>query len=168
MYTEKQETLYHRLIVKRNYAIVDPEKMVTCNSSNDRIQFFLCADQKLDMAYFYKSYDRVEPDVAHLIFIFEHATIQIKKLKMYKDVLRMEFFSVQELQRLLDGNRLIPKHVQVDDATRNAVLAQYGREHLPNLLQSDPVARLYDFAVDSVIQIDRPDVVYYRLVVPDE
>lgn len=132
------------------------------------IQFFICHQEKLDMSYFYKAYEQLRPGISHLIFIYTLATIQIKKLKMYKDILKIEFFNENELRRLLTGNRLIPAHSQVPDDEREQILKKFGRDNLPMILQTDPIVKLYDFDLDSVIQITRPDAMYYRLVVADD
>lgn len=165
-----QLQLIQQLIHIRHYRIESTENDFLIAQARDghRIQFFLCGDQKLDMAYFYKAYERLQHQVNHLFFLYSCATIQIKKLKMYKDILRIEFFSVNELQRLLTGNRLIPLHTQVDPDSRNVIFEKFGKENLPHLLQTDPIARLHDFELDAVVEIHRPDVVYYRLVVTDE
>jgi DNA-directed RNA polymerase subunit H (RpoH/RPB5) len=135
------------------------------------IQFFLCDHDKLDMNYFYKSYEQLAETTtpfSHLIFIYKVATIQIKKLKMYKDILKIEFFNENELRRLLTGHRLIPLHTQVDKTTRDEIVKKFGRDNLPMILHTDPMVKLHDFDVDSVLQIERPDGLYYRLVVVDE
>jgi DNA-directed RNA polymerase subunit H (RpoH/RPB5) len=166
MFTEN--ALCEQLIQLRGYTPLDLDKGLVMHRGQ-KIQFYICGTQKLDMAYFYKAYEQMIPEVTHLIFIYNHATIQIKKLKMYKDILRIEFFSVHELRRLLVGNRLIPPHRAVTDPTLEArIFRQFGKENLPQLLYTDPIARLYDFELDSLIEIHRPDVVYYRLVVADE
>jgi DNA-directed RNA polymerase subunit H (RpoH/RPB5) len=173
MFTENtqplcEQSLCEQLIQLRGYTPLDMTKGLV-QYRDQKIQFYVCGTHKLDMAYFYKSYDQMIPGVTHLIFVYNHATIQIKKLKMYKDILRIEFFSVHELRRLLVGNRLIPVHRAVSDPTMQArVYQQFGKEKLPQLLHTDPIARLYDFELDSLIEIQRPDVVYYRLVVADE
>jgi DNA-directed RNA polymerase subunit H (RpoH/RPB5) len=120
------------------------------------------------MSYFYKAYEQLSENISHLIFIYNFATIQIKKLKMYKDILKIEFFHENELRRLLIGNRLIPKHAQVDSETREQGIQSFGRDNLPMILHTDPMVRLYDFEMDSVVQIERPDAIYYRLVVSDD
>lgn len=166
MFTEND--LCERLITLRGYTPVDLTKGLVRNG-HEKIQFYVCGIHKLDMAFFYKAHEQMHPDVTHLIFIYNHATIQIKKLKMYKDILRIEFFSVHELRRLLVGNRLIPPHRAVDAPdTKARVFQQFGKENLPQLLHSDPIARLYDFELDTLVEIQRPDVLYYRLVVADE
>jgi len=165
MFTEND--LCERLIHLRGYIPLDLSKGLVRNRDR-KIQFYVCGTQKLDMAFFYKAYEQMIPEVVHLIFIYNHATIQIKKLKMYKDILRIEFFSAHELRRLLTGNRLIPPHRAVDPGTEARILQQFGKETLPHLLHTDPIARLYDFDLDALVEIQRPDVVYYRLVVADE
>lgn len=165
-----QFQLIQQLIKLRNYQIesVDTDHLTAQSENGRRIQFFLCGDHKLDMAYFYKAYERLDQNVNHLFFLYSCATIQIKKLKMYKDILRIEFFSVNELQRLLIGNRLIPTHTQVDPHSRDLICQKFGKENLPHLLQTDPIARLHDFDLDAVVEIHRADVIYYRLVVTDD
>jgi DNA-directed RNA polymerase subunit H (RpoH/RPB5) len=161
--------IFEQLVRLRGYTILDSKTYLVFNPVNQtRIQFFLCNQEKLDMSYFYKAYEQLPENISHLVFIYNFATIQIKKLKMYKDILKIEFFHENELRRLLIGNRLIPKHAQVDTQTREQVIQTFGRDNLPMILHTDPMVRLHDFELDSVVQIDRPDAVYYRLVVSDD
>lgn len=162
-----EQELFKQLVQLRGYTHAADQPCIVHNGA-ERIQAFLCGAHKLDMAYFYKAYEQMDPQVTHMIFVYTVATIQIKKLKMYKDVLRIEFFSVNELRRLLRGNRLVPPHVRVDAATEARICATFGKENLPHLLQTDPIARLHDFKADTVVEIQRADAIYFRLVVPDE
>lgn len=163
----------------RNYDILEQtENRSICYNpiQNDHIQVFLCEESKLDMGYFYKSYDTLEQynqknpsrKVQHLIFIYRVATIQIKKLKLYKDVLQIEFFHEHELCRLLIGNRFIPRHTKVSKEEYQEIVRKFGKHNLPTLLNTDPIVRLYHFELDDIIQVERPDVLYYRLVILDE
>ncbi len=165
MFTENE--LFIRLTALRGYEVINAETGLV-RAGSTWIKVYRCGNHKLDMAYFYKAYEQMESQVSHLIFLFTHATIQIKKLKIYKDVLRIEFFSVPELCRLLIGNRLIPPHRRIPDPEATQILKRFGKENMPHLLQTDPMARLYDFPLDAVIEIERADVLYYRLVVADE
>lgn len=167
MFDENEQMLAQRLAELRQYEIVNNDTGLVRKDGRN-IKFYICGPNKLDMSFFYKAYEQMEANVSHMIFIFTYATIQIKKLKVYKDVLRIEFFSVSELERLLTGNRLIPPHRLVDATTTAEILRRFGQENLPHILQTDPIARLYDFPLDAVVEIERADVVYYRLVVPDE
>jgi DNA-directed RNA polymerase subunit H (RpoH/RPB5) len=161
--------IFNDLVHLRKYTILDPQKRLVMDPKRQtRIQIFLCEGDKLDMNYFYRAYEQLEPGVTHLIFIYTIATIQIKKLKTYKDIFKIEFFKESECRRLLIGNRLIPKHVQVDPETRTQIIQRYGQDNLPIILNTDPIVRLYDFDTDSILQIERPDVLYYRLVVADD
>lgn len=161
--------IFEKLVQLRGYTILDPKTYLAFNPHTEtRIQFFLCNQEKLDMSYFYKAYEQLGENISHLVFIYNFATIQIKKLKMYKDILKIEFFHENELRRLLIGNRLIPQHTQVDPETRERVLKTFGRDNLPMILQTDPMVRLYDFELDSVLQIERADAIYYRLVVSED
>ena len=167
----EEKDLCEQLITLRGYTrsplTADGDPHIVYHA-HEKIQFFVSGLNKLDMAYFYKAYDQMDPDVTHMIFIYTVATIQIKKLKMYKDVLRIEFFSVYELKRLLRGNRLIPLHQRMDADAETRICNKFGKENLPHILQTDPIVRLHDFKLDSVVEIHRPDVVYYRLVVADD
>jgi len=161
--------IFEQLVRLRGYTVLDSKTYLVFNPVNQtRIQFFLCNQEKLDMSYFYKAYEQLPENISHLVFIYNFATIQIKKLKMYKDILKIEFFHENELRRLLIGNRLIPKHTQVDSQTREQVIQTFGRDNLPMILHSDPMVRLHDFEMDSIVQIDRTDAVYYRLVVNED
>lgn len=161
--------IFQQLVQLRGYTLLDLDKRVVWDPKrNQRIQVFLCEQEKLDMNYFYRAYEQLEANISHLIFIYNTATIQIKKLKTYKDILKIEFFKESECRRLLIGNRLIPRHVQVNSQLRDQIIQQFGQDNLPMILHTDPIVRLYDFDLDAVLQIERPDVTYYRLVVPDE
>jgi DNA-directed RNA polymerase subunit H (RpoH/RPB5) len=140
------------------------------------IQIVICEESKLDMSYFYKAYDQLdlynqenpERKIQHIIFIYRIATIQIKKLKIYKDILCIEFFNENELRRLLIGNRFIPKHSRVEQELHQEIIRKFGKDHLPTLLHTDPIVRLYNFEVGDIIQIEREDTLYYRLVLAEE
>jgi DNA-directed RNA polymerase subunit H (RpoH/RPB5) len=154
----------------RGYDILREDQSLVFDPKHQRkVQmFFVAAPQKLDMSFFYRAYEVLEPDVTHMIFVYAVATIQIKKLKLYKDILRIEFFNEHELRRLLRGNRLVPPHRQLSAAESHEVCSRFGTEHLPLILQSDPLVRLHDFDADSILQIDRPTGVYYRRVIVDD
>jgi DNA-directed RNA polymerase subunit H (RpoH/RPB5) len=157
---------FERLCTLRGYLILEADKgLVYDPRTRCRVQLFYVHQAKLDMSYFYKAYEHLAPEVTHLIFVYAVATIQIKKLKLYKDVLKIEFFQIHELQRLLRGNRLVPPHRALPADEADLVRHRFGATHLPQLLQSDPIARLYDFPVGAVVEVDRPTGVYYRLVI---
>lgn len=163
--------ILHQLIRLRRYTPVEDlghSHIAFDPKRQSHIQFFICDQEKLDMSYFYKAYEQLRPNISHLIFIYTLATIQIKKLKMYKDILKIEFFNENELRRLLIGNRLIPQHTQVSDHERADIINKFGRDNLPMILQTDPIVKLYDFDLDSIVQITRHDAIYYRLVVADD
>jgi|LakMenEpi03Aug12_release.lakeMendotaPanAssembly.Ray.scaffolds.fasta_scaffold338291_3 DNA-directed RNA polymerase subunit H (RpoH/RPB5) len=173
------EEMLKAFIQLRGYVRISEAPHIVYHPARDiKIQIFICQQDKLDMNYFYKSYEQLAqpdeatssstPHVSHLIFIYNIATIQIKKLKMYKDILKIEFFNENELRRLLTGHRLIPRHIQVDQPTRAEIIQKFGRDNLPMILHTDPIVKLYDFDLDAVLQIERPDGLYYRLVVADE
>lgn len=73
----------------------------------------------------------------------------------------VDCFRVQELVRNITKHHLVPKHtvVPIPDVTK--VLNQYGLAHvscLPSLLTSDPVARYHGWEVNTVVRIDRGDL----------
>ena len=164
-----RDDLYKKLIHIRDYKILDEKNLYLYDSEHEKyIQIFLCNYDKLDMSYFYKSYDKLKKGVSHIIFIYNIATIQIKKLKMYKDILKIEFFNENELRRLLIGNRLIPKHSKVSDEEKEEIFKKFGKNNLPFILNTDPIVKLHDFDMNSVLEIQRNDAIYYRLVVYDD
>jgi DNA-directed RNA polymerase subunit H (RpoH/RPB5) len=160
--------MFDQLITLRNYSVLDASKRLATNPDTGHIvQMIYCGDDKLDMSYFYKCYNQLEPNVSHVIFIYNIATIQIKKLKMYKDILNIEFLNLNELKRLLTGNRFVPKHSKLSLEEQQAIIERFGKDNLPCILHSDPMVRLHDFPVDSIIQIERNDAIYYRRVMED-
>ena len=161
--------LIKRLCLLRNFKVSDADDpSIVLDSKGGRIKFFICGNEKLDMAYFYKAYESLEKGICHLIFIYNFATIQIKKLKLYKDVLQVEFFNTNELTRLLVGNRFIPKHRQVEPMERDIIFQKFGKENLPLICLTDPIVKLHNFEIDEVIEIEREGGLYYRLVVMDD
>lgn len=167
--------MFEELCGLRNYDILDRSKYLAMNKdTGERIQFIITWNDKLDMSYFYKAYNQLptitspnNEHITHLIFIYTIATIQIKKLKMYKDIINIEFFNENELRRLLIGNRFIPKHTRLTKEEQDIVVNKFGKDNLPCILISDPIVKLYDFQLDSIIQIERNDTIYYRRVIED-
>lgn len=164
-----KDDLYKKLVYIRGYQILEENELCFYDPKHEKyIQIIICNGDKLDMSYFYKSYDKLKKNVSHIIFIYNVSTIQIKKLKMYKDILKIEFFNENELRRLLIGNRLVPRHSQVSEEEKEQLFKKFGKNNLPFILNTDPIVKLYDFDMGSVLQIDRKDTVYYRLVVYDD
>ena len=154
----------------RNYIPLDEQKYIFETQDNKHVRIFHF-EEKLDMNQFYKTYhilSQENPSVHHIIFIHNMITIQMKKMKLYKDILRIELFSETELKRMLIGNKFIPPHKQVYKHTQEKIFKKFGKDNLPKILNTDPVVRLYDFELNSVIEIQRPDEIYYRIVVSDE
>lgn len=161
------EQLIQNLAIKRNYKLIDSKHLID-PKYNHKIRIFIYEDEKLDMGVFYKSYEQITQDIQHIIFIYNIATIQIKKIKIYKDILKIEFFNINELHRLIIGNKFIPKHSLVSIKDRKIIIEKFGKDNLPTILYNDPMCKLYGFEVDDIIQIERADVLYYRLVIQEE
>jgi DNA-directed RNA polymerase subunit H (RpoH/RPB5) len=154
----------------RNFTTLDEDKYIFETQDRKQVRIFYF-EEKLDMNQFYKTYQilsQENPSVHHIIFIHNMITIQMKKMKLYKDILRVELFSETELKRMLIGNKFIPIHKQVCSHTQEKIFKKFGKDNLPKILNTDPVVRLYDFELNSVIEIQRPDEIYYRIVVADE
>lgn len=159
--------MFREFIKIREYEIIDEEKMIVYNPKNNTKIQIIITSEKLDMSLFHSKRTEIDDNIQHLIFIYKIATIQIKKLRTYKNALRLELFFENELKRLLNGNRLIPPHLRIPLDEQNKIIQKFGKENLPLILQTDPIVRLYDFEVDSIILIKRKHEIYYRLVVND-
>ncbi len=159
--------MFIEFIKIREYEIIDEEKMIVYNPRNNTKIQIIITSEKLDMSLFHSKRTEIDDNIHHLIFIYKIATIQIKKLRNYKNTLRLELFFENELKRLLNGNRLIPPHLRIPLDEQNEIIKKFGKENLPLILQTDPIVRLYDFEVDSIILIKRKHEIYYRLVVND-
>lgn len=160
--------MFYEFIKLREYDIINNDKMIVYDKRNDKkVRIIISSNEKLDMLFFYNTYENTDDDIQHLIFICKIATIQMKKLRIYKDVLKIELFYETELMRLLNGNRFIPKHIRISREKQNEIIKKFGKENLPLIMNSDPIVRLYDFELDSVIMIQRKNEIYYRLVTND-
>lgn len=160
--------MFQQLCSIRGYDIVDEKDQIAFDPIiRERIKYILVEDEKLDMNFFYKWYSQIDKTITHVIFVYSVATIQTKKLKMYKDILSIEFFSIDELRRLLIGNRFIPKHTRICQKEQDFIIKRFDKENLPCILNTDPMVRLYNFQVDSIIKIERPDNIYYRRVIEE-
>ena len=148
----------------REYEIIDSDKMTAYNPRNNTKVQVIITSEKLDMSFFHIKRSEIDEDIQHLIFIYKVATIQIKKLRTYKNSLRLELFFENELKRLLHGNRLIPPHIRISTDEQNHIIQKFGKENLPLILNTDPIVRLYDFDLDTIILIKRKNGIYYRLV----
>ena len=156
--------MFHDFIKIRGYQIIDEDKMIAFDPRNNFKVQIVITNEKLDMSFFHIKRSEIEDDIQHLIFIYKIATIQIKKLRTYKNTLRLELFFENELRRLLNGNRLIPPHIRISKEEQDVIIKKFGKENLPLILHTDPIVRLYDFDVDSIILIQRKNGIYYRLV----
>jgi DNA-directed RNA polymerase subunit H (RpoH/RPB5) len=72
---------------------------------------------------------------------------------------RMEIFSIQELQYNPARHVLVPKHVQVPKSAEEGVLRTYSvgnRFQLPLILQGDVMARYLGLQHGDIVRIERP------------
>lgn len=167
-----EKNLLNNLAKLRQYNLFNQDKYIYTTIDNKKIRFFyIPSNEKLDMNQFYKIYEILSnetPDIQHIVFIYTTATIQMKKLKLYKDILKIELFSENELKRLITGNKFIPIHRKVHKDVEDQIFKKFGKDSLPKIVITDPIVRLYDFELDSVVEIERPNGIYYRLVVPED
>ena len=154
----------------RKYSIVDENKLLYRDQRNNLIRIIDAGDEKVDMNYFYKTFQDLEPEIHHIIFIYKTATIQAKKMKIYQHIMKIELFELNELKRLIIGNRFIPKHKKLELEEKEQVSKRFGLNSLPVILQSDPISKLYNFEVGDIIEIERNQgkQYFYRLVISDD
>lgn len=160
--------MFYEFIKLREYELIDSDKMIVYDHRNrKKVRIVISSDEKLDMLFFYNTYEKTDNDIQHIIFICKIATIQMKKLRIYKDILKIELFYENELARLLTGNRFIPKHIRLSKYKQEEIFQKFGKENLPLIMNTDPIVKLHDFEIDSVIMIKRKNGIYYRLVVSE-
>jgi len=156
-----------KLAELRNYKVINSSDKIYVDIRGKYVKFIVIDENsKLDMSMFHKTFQNFEEYVQHIIFIYTLATIQTKKLKNYQNIIRIELFEEKELKRLLCGNRFLSPHRQLSNNEETEVLQKFGKDNLPQILISDPIVRLHNFDLNSVIEITRPDGIYYRIVVP--
>lgn len=160
------------LAALRKYVCVQPSERLYQDEQGRFIQFIILGDSiKLDMSFLYKTLQKLESEqsqnVQHVIFIYTLATLQTKKLKNYQNIIRIELFDAKELKRLLIGNRFISKHRQLPTEEADEVAKKFDKNNLPLIVNTDPMVKLYNFDLNSIIEIHRCDGIYYRVVVQE-
>ncbi len=105
--------------------------------------------------------------IVYLKSITAFAQGQLSQIKAEKKGLRIEQFSVEELQHNITRHVRVPPHRLLSKNEKADILAKFkcDLEKLPRMLACDPVARYYGARNNQVMEILKPtpDGTWYRL-----
>lgn len=158
--------LIEKLRKLRNYEVQDAENGIFLDRQDQHLIKIIRVEKKLDMQIFKNIQKLLPAECSHIIFIYDKATLHNKNLKNYQKALKIELFEFFELKRLLIGNIFTPSFRLLDEEEKNEVLKIYG-ENCPSILITDPIVKLYQFNIGEVLEINRGDSLYYRLIVQE-
>ena len=159
------------MITQRGYKITksDDDIIVGTNSTGEHIIVFTQSVAKLNI-------DRVKEyisilhkmEMKHCIVIYvENVTSITKKLIENSVDIKIEIFTLEELQYNITKHRLVPKHIILSPTESKEFKQLYGLKY-PVILRTDPIARFYDFNRGDVIKIIRmngvDEYITYRIV----
>ena len=103
---------------------------------------------------------RDAPEASHIVLVPMKLSPQAKK-----EVLNAEVFLFDDLLINLSAHEWVLPHKRVTIEDARAVLgAALNPEDLPVLPRSDPVAKWWAFPEGSIIRIDNPTMISYRIV----
>lgn len=122
---------------------------------------------------------------AFILVVTESITTQSRKdiEENIKYVYNAEYFYLEKLLINITKHKFVPKHIRLSEEERDKIVAQYntGIENFPQILDTDPIARYYNFKPGELIKIERyfdhysgkldytkkPDISYCLVVKPD-
>jgi DNA-directed RNA polymerase I, II, and III subunit RPABC1 len=159
------------IITQRGYRIteVSDDKIIGTNSDNAQIVVFTTPVSKFNV-------DRVKEYISllhkmeknHCIVIYsECVTPMTKKLIENSVDIKIELFTLEEVQYNLTKHRLVPTHTRLSPDDAKKFKKDFGLK-VGTILRTDPVARFYDFQRGDVIKLTRKSgdsyYITYRIV----
>lgn len=146
------------MITQREYKITgeDDDHFIGTNSADEKIIVFTSPVNKFNV-------DRVkeyisaldELKIKHCIVIYTGCvTPMAKKLVQISEELKIELFTIEELQYNITRHRLVPQHIRLPTEEAKEFKKIHGLKH-PTILRTDPIARFYNYQRGDVIKIVR-------------
>lgn len=168
---EKAIKTVKELITQRGYRIADEdgEKIIGTNPTGKQVVVFKTPVSKFNV-------DRVKEYISllhkmeknHCIVIYSDCVTPMTKKLIENSVdVKIELFTLEELQYNITRHRLVPKHTPLSPDEGKAFKKEFGMK-IGTILRSDPIARFYDFQRGDIIKITRNSgdstYVTYRIV----
>jgi DNA-directed RNA polymerase I, II, and III subunit RPABC1 len=155
------------MIRQREYKITedDGDKIIGTNSEGDQIVVFKQPVIKFNI-------DRIKEYLSllhrmkmnHCIAIYsESVTPMTKKMVANSLDIKIELFTLDELQYNITEHRLVPKHIRLSSADANEFKEAFGIRH-PVILVTDPISRFFAYKRGDIIKIIRKTGTNYRFV----
>lgn len=156
------------MLTQREYKIIeqDDEKIIGIDSHKVKIIVFLTAIKKFNV-------DRVKEfisalstmEISHGIIVYKHSITPVaKKIVQNSIEIKLELFTLDELQHNITKHRLVPLHTRLSQEKADIFKKKFGIK-FPVILTRDPISRFYNFARGDVIEITRlTGHVAYRIV----
>lgn len=102
-------------------------------------------------------------EVKHAIVPYSSLAPQASEMLHNDAVYRVELFKYRHLLFDPTAHKYTPPHVLVQKEELGSIKVK----DLPRILLSDSIVRFYDWKPGSIIRIERPDGIYYRVVIRD-
>lgn len=139
----------------------DTESFIFKKKCVPLIYVYFINHPKLNMGIVKQYYSLIHMhQIKHCILIYQDTiTTSVKKTLLTMYNVRIELFSMHELQFNITSHYLVPKHTKITTEDHK----EYTK--YPILKKSDPQARFYGFNSGDLIRIDRKDgTVSFRIV----
>lgn len=173
---EKAKLTCIEMMKDRNYEMCGEEdgenfeKCIIFKNEREEVICFFISKTKLNIALAreFLSYAK-DKHISHLLIIYNgdfknSITPKTKECLENLDDIRVEFFTIGELQYNVTKHVLVPKHVLATKEERDDIKKRYKIVELPILLKSDPISRYYNFKVGDIIKIMRKKSIIFRVV----
>ena len=163
---EKARKTVLEMLDDRNYTIkkIEDDSIIAFTPENIKMIVFFSIFPKLNIdsiKEYIKQMD--EMNISHSMIIYQNAiTSSAKTTKENLFNIKIELFSIEELEVNITKHRLVPKHSKVDD--KEKIFKQYGNK-FPIIFTKDPISRYYDFRKGDLIKVIRKGGhIAYRIV----
>ena len=169
---------YGRLKIEKTRREPVPEGESRDPRKGPRIVVFFPSEPKLGVSQVKRCYDEMIADKIYSAIVVmregitSFARTTFARLAAEATPCAVQMFAMQELLVNVTHHTLVPRHILLTPAEKDAVLKRYKvkEARLPRILVSDPVAKYYGLARGDVVKIIRNSetagrYVTYRLVI---
>lgn len=155
------------MLNNRGYIVIErTDNKVLAEDFDENKILVICSDeQKLNMSTIKEILVILEEhSFNHCILIYkESITSSAKKIIETLPAIKIELFSMDELQYNLIEHELVPLHERLEGEEMRFIKKEWGSK-LPTILKNDAVSRYYNYSRGDIIKVTRPDGIVYRIV----
>lgn len=155
----------------RNYKLLtrddENNKMIFDDKDTKVIVYFSNYNNKSNKEYVRNIIQETEEaEIRHLILVNEDSLTPSANKYIESFPMKIEFFLFEELKFNITTHKLVPKHVLLSQDESTKIIEYYGKKHLPQIKQKDPISRYFNADIGQIFRIHRNEGgIFYRLVI---